>query len=280
MTQIQIDRKQIISALKDSLEKNSSVTAFWLEGADATGHVDEYSDIDAWLDVLDGQEEHVISQVRRTLSDLSPLDLDIDPRHPHPDIRQIFLHMRDSSKYLILDLCIQSHSRSFHFTRGHKDELIVMVFDKNQTIKYHDLDEESLRAALRDRVSHITTMHPIHKLWVEKAVNLRDFLESLHAYHQWILEPLVELLRIRYEPTKRSFSLKHIRRDLPKTVVNQLERLYETRAMADIEIGMKVAEELFLSTVHTLHANVVIEQPDNQNGEIRKRERAHNLGSY
>ena len=49
------------------------VDAFWLEGADAIGTVDEYSDIDYWLDIVDAYEEQAYEAVENALSELAEI---------------------------------------------------------------------------------------------------------------------------------------------------------------------------------------------------------------
>ena len=60
---MEITREHIIERFSDRLINNHFVYALWLEGADATGTVEEYSDIDLWLDVDDGHEEKIFEEV-------------------------------------------------------------------------------------------------------------------------------------------------------------------------------------------------------------------------
>jgi predicted nucleotidyltransferase len=68
-------RQEILSFLRAKLEPHAHVYALWLKGADARGIVDEFSDLDIWLDVEDGQEESVLKQLEQYLNELAPLDL-------------------------------------------------------------------------------------------------------------------------------------------------------------------------------------------------------------
>ena len=47
-----LDRNTIINKLEESLKPLPFIYALWLEGADATDTVDEYSDIDFWWTLM------------------------------------------------------------------------------------------------------------------------------------------------------------------------------------------------------------------------------------
>ena len=48
-----MEREQIVQTLRQTLQGQPWARALWLEGADAGGWLDEYSDFDFWLDVND-----------------------------------------------------------------------------------------------------------------------------------------------------------------------------------------------------------------------------------
>lgn len=54
-------RECIITTLADRLQQDSRVLAVWLEGADATQRVDEYSDIDLCCSVESGGLAEIIT---------------------------------------------------------------------------------------------------------------------------------------------------------------------------------------------------------------------------
>ena len=68
------DKNMIIEKLSEALEPLPYVYAFWLEGADAAGTADEYSDIDFWVDFEDDYEEQAYEAVENALSGLSEID--------------------------------------------------------------------------------------------------------------------------------------------------------------------------------------------------------------
>ena len=149
------DRNQIINKLEDELKNNSFVFAFWLEGADALNTVDEYSDMDVWLDVQDGHEGMAIEQVQSILSKIAPLDFEHEIDHPHPKIRQKFFHLKDTSEFLIIDVCVQSHSREFWYTNKNADEKVKIIFEKGKVIEFRNLDKIEFQNLQKKRIDEL-----------------------------------------------------------------------------------------------------------------------------
>ena len=93
-----LDRTEIITKLRDALKPLPYVYAFWLEGADAIGTVDEYSDIDFWVDFEDEYEEQAYEAVENALSEFAEIDYKYVMRHDHPKIRQRIYHISGTSE--------------------------------------------------------------------------------------------------------------------------------------------------------------------------------------
>ena len=97
-----LGRNTIIDKLHEKLEPLPYVYALWLEGADANGTVDEYSDIDFWLDFEYDYEEQSIAAVENALSEIAGIDYKYVMRHGHPKIRQRIYHLAGTSEYLYI----------------------------------------------------------------------------------------------------------------------------------------------------------------------------------
>lgn len=236
-----IEREVIISKLKDKFDCNDQVQAFWLEGSDAMECSDEYSDVDIWFDVDDEYVNTFVGEIKDTLTAISPMEFYYESPHSHPQIRQFFIRLENTSKFLLIDMCIQSHSREIEFVRQNKDEVVKIIFDKSDVIKFTDIDIDEYMASLEKRKEQIKATFDFFSVWVEKGIARGDFLEALSYYHGYILSPLVEYLRIIHEPTKKSYRLKHIRRDLPCDVVEKLEYLYKISSLEEIDIKTREA---------------------------------------
>lgn len=238
---MEIKREDIINRLNDRFINDDTVYAFWLEGADAIGTIDSYSDLDIWFDIKDDFEDLFIKQLKNALSNISSIDFFYEKGHLHPKIRQLFFHLEETSDFLIIDLCIQSHSRKIEFTIENKDEEVKVIFDKANVIKYRHLNMSAFKIKLSNRIEELSKTYKFFSIWVIKEIKRGNYLEAFNYYHTYILNPLVELCRIKNQPTKKDYRLKHIKRDLPIDLVEELENLYKISSLKEIEQKTKEA---------------------------------------
>jgi predicted nucleotidyltransferase len=232
-------RTIILSYVRDFLEPHSHVYALWLEGADARGTVDEFSDLDVWLDVEDGQEETVLKQIEQYLNELAPLDMVYKKPDFHPQIKQCFFHLTNTSGFLIIDVCIQSHSREFEFSPS---DPVKVIFDKSNVIRFGE-NAEKINAL--EQAKAIQSQVMLYRVWVLKALKRGHWLEATAYYHECILEPLASVLRLRYTPEKAEYGFKHSDQDLPADVVAQLKALTEVDSSERLEYNLNQAIKWF-----------------------------------
>ncbi len=234
--------------MTDGLKKNPHVFALWLEGADSNNTVDKFSDIDVWLDVKDGKEREVFRSIKKILQKLGPTTLLGFLDNPNPDIFTRAYHLDNTPPTLLIDICVQRHSRNFVFIKEHTHERPKILFDKCTVIQYKKLNAAEEKCIQQKRIEFLKSALRQKGRIIAK-IKRKDFLEALAYYHKWALAPLVELLRIRYAPLKREYHLKHASRDLPKRVVAQLEDLYKVASVKDIQSKLSKACKLFYQTL-------------------------------
>jgi len=245
-----IARQEIINRLKSELKQNQFVFAFWLEGADAHKRVDKYSDIDIWLDVKDDKEDEVFKLIEIILTKLGKIDFAHEKDHPHPKIRQKFFHLEKTSEFLIIDVCIQKHSRIFYYTKEYKDEKAKVIFDKTDgIITFKKLDKQKFMKENQERLKELEKTFIFFQAWINKEINRKKFLEAFYNYQEKTLKPLVEILRLKFEPTKKDFYINGIYSDLPKRYLTKLENLYKINSLEDLKIKNKQANDLFFEII-------------------------------
>jgi predicted nucleotidyltransferase len=239
-------RQEILVYLKEKLEPHLHVYALWLEGADARGIVDEFSDIDLWLDVEDGQEENVLKQIEHYLNELGPLDFIHALSHPHPQIRQRFFHFENTSEFLIIDVCIQSHSREVEFSLG---DPVKIIFDKSNIIRFLQNTE---KVKFLEQAKALQSQVLLYRVWVLKALKRGHWLEAISYYYECILEPLARVLRLHYTPEKSEYGFKHFDQDLPDDVIVKLKTLIQNDSGESLESNLNKAVEWLDETVKRL----------------------------
>jgi len=230
-----IDANDLISKLRENLEPLPYIYAFWLEGSYAAGTADEYSDIDFWIDFGDEHEEKAIEAVENILAELAEIDYKyITPQHPHPQIRQRTYHLAGTSEYFAIDFCWQLHSRDeYAFYENDTVESIKVIFDKNNVIKYKPLvlsDFAQQNKARLDKAKYRREQYSR----VEKYVRRGQYLEAYAYYGHYVLEPLIELIRLIYTPAYMDYHLIHISLHIPENECKKLEYFAQAGSLDDI----------------------------------------------
>ncbi len=238
-------RTRLLAYIQAFLEPLPHVHALWLEGADARNKIDEFSDLDIWLDVEDGQEEIVLKQIGQYLNELSPLNLVYKKPDFHPQIKQCFFNLANTSEFLIIDVCIQSHSREFEFN----SEPVKVIFDKSNVIRFA---QSSGKVDALEQAKAIQSQVMLYRIWVLKALNRGHWLEAISYYSECILEPLARVLRLRYTPEKFEYGFKHFDQDLPDDVVTRLRTLVHIDSGERLESNLNKAVVWLDETVKSL----------------------------
>lgn len=227
------------------LEPNPHVLALWLEGADATGFVDEYSDLDICCSVEEDTIAEVAQQAQRALESLGTLDL-VQLEHDEEDTQHIVFHLEGTSAYLLIDFNIYV-SRGSEFVTGDEIEKPLILFDRGQVIRTVT-QQERLASLQRDERLQELRKTIAQYARLEKYVRRGEFLEAFGYYHKWLLQPLIEILRMRYTPLHPDYYIVHISRHLPREVLRRLEELFKINSIAEIEAKSRVAIEFFEET--------------------------------
>ena len=249
-----ISRNNITNKLREALEPLPFIYAFWLEGADATGTVDDYSDIDYWVDFADEYEEQAYEAVETALSELTEIDYKYVMRHDHPKIRQRIYHLAGTSEYLMIDFCWQLHSRpkdEYAYIENDTIEAVKVIFDKYNIIQYKPLDLSAFAAWNKHRFEEAKYRRTQH-IRAEKYVQRGKYLEAYAYYNRYVLEPLIDLLRLIYTPVYANYYLIHISQHIPEIERERLEYFAQISSLDDIAEKMSQAGEWFDELVERL----------------------------
>ncbi len=238
---------KIVDELKKLLEQDKSTHAMWIAGSVAEGYDDQLSDIDIWLDIDDGQDKAISDSIEKFLRSKGELDVSFSENMTPPFSHKVY-HLAHMDPYYFIEVTLHSHSHEYEFIEGIRK--IKVLFDKDGTTKLKPLDETSYTKMLKDRKQFLTEKIEIGELSVIKEVSRGQFMDALHNYQFWLVEPVIELARIKHSPLKISYGLKHGSRDLPKDVVVEIESLYIISSLKDL--NNKMVDVKSLATKYSL----------------------------
>lgn len=238
-----IDHDQVIETLRARFERDPRVFAFWIEGSVANGASDAFSDLDVVLDVTDGSEDAVLAEIGKTLSTLGEVDFTSELERPNPFLWYRVFHIAGSSEHLLIDATVQRHSRKATFWEG-ADDRPKVIFDKAGVVRSGVIDTATQEGAKAQRLGDLRSRYA-QRSRVRKYIERGRFLEAWAYYARFVLNPLVELLRLRYVPLQADHGLVHISDALPPDVRRRLEALYQVGSIADMSAKIGEADALF-----------------------------------
>lgn len=213
------------------MEQNDAVHAMWITGSIAEGYDDELSDIDLWLDIDDGLDKAIFNSIERFLSTKGELDINFSEGITPPYSHCVY-HLAGMNPYHFIEITLHSHSNEI----GLFDSLrtIKVLFDKDGTTNFKSFDKVSYDKMLLERKQFLIEKIEFGQQSITKEITRRQFMEALHNYQFWLVEPIIELARIKYAPLKITYGLKHGTRDLPKATVKEIESLHIIKSLDDL----------------------------------------------
>lgn len=236
------ERERIINKLKEKLEPLSFIYALWLEGADASGLVDEYSDLDFCLDFEDNYEQQVYEAVENSLKELAEFDFHEVLPHGHPKLRQRAYHLKGTNSYLMIDFCYQLHSRDKDdciYIENNIVESAKVIFDKINLVQFKPFDKNEFIQSNTARYNECIYRYSQHDR-VLKYVYRGNFLEAYTYYNRYVFEPLIDMIRLIYTPANDDYYLIHISHHIPIEDSQKLE--YYAKISSIDEIMRKTNE--------------------------------------
>lgn len=233
-------RIEIIEKLTKLLEGNINVHAAWLEGSDANGNLDEYSDIDFCSDI----DEHAIDKVFDEIQKNFSIDSIYESKYSDTE-RQLVFHIKGTSRFLVVDFTAYIHGKANNtFIIEDNIDVCKVIFDKKGIIQYKDYDpsEGSDARAYWTKESKYR-FSQIGR--VEKYCLRGLFPEAFIYYNKYVIEPLVFILRSIYTPTKVWYYMVHISRHIPKEEIERLNKILQVACTDDILNNLSYAEEWY-----------------------------------
>ncbi len=222
-----LTREEIISEITKRLEPLEFVNAMWEAGAKAFNRVDEWSDIDLQIDVKDGFEERTFEIFEETLKSLSPIELRfVLPKPTWHGHEQAFYKLKNASEFLLIDFVLMTASNKSKFLEPEIHGKPNFLFDKNNTASCSNFDANSHKELISKRIETLKVTFPIYQALTTKELHRKNYIEALSYYQGMTLRPLVEVLRMKYEPNRYNFHTRYVYYEFPKEVVSRLEKFF------------------------------------------------------
>lgn len=248
-----VTRVPIIAACKAALESLPFVEAAWLGGSEAFGRNDQYSDIDLGATGPEDRWEETFARLERALEALSPIKtrlvLPMPTWHGHP---QRFYALRDTDEFLRVDVIYLLPRNRAEFLEPTRHGRPVVLFDRTGALAPTELDWPAHHARMRQRL--VTLRQTFDMFWKQpvKSALRGDEIEAVNWYFNFVLRPLIEVLRMKHCPARYDFAYRYTTIDLPADVVSTLRELHRVHGCDDVRAKVARAGSVFHETVATL----------------------------
>jgi len=230
-----VTRDAVLGAIDDSVRPLGYVHSFWEGGAASSGRLDEWSDMDLYLLVDDGRAEDAFLEIERGLSALSPIDIRLRvPQAPAPGVTQTFYRLRDSSKFLLIDLAVIDMSAPDKFLTPEIHGEPKYVFNRMTDLEVPPLDTDALAERMSARRGRLATRMALFGPFVEKELRRGNLIEAVHHYNYLVLGTLTELLRMKHRPEHWDFGIRYVHQEFPQQTAEELQKLYFVRDVDDL----------------------------------------------
>ena len=242
-----ISKPDILKAIKDALEPLSFINAMVEGGAVAFGREDQYSDIDLYLDVADERVDDAFAALEQALLSLSRIAVEHEvPQPAWHGLFQKFYRLEKSPEWLMIDLAIMKNSGSHIFLEPKIHGKQLVHFDKIGLDAYIEpFDAVAHRQRLVQRLVTLEAKMQLFAHLPRKLLWRQHYIDALAAYRGQILIPLVELIRIKHDPLRYSFSTRYLYYIAPAEVVERYERLSFVGSPEQLKVHIEEAEAWF-----------------------------------
>ena len=211
------------------------VDAFFEGGAAAWGRIDAWSDIDLQVIVEDGRAGEAFLLIEAALSTISTIERTfVAAWPPSSGIEQKFYRLERAGPYLLVDLAVVERSAPDKFFEPEIHGRNLVYFDKTGVTSVPPLDRRAFEERRRARLARLVEQTEIFHVFVKKEANRKNWIEAIDNYRAYVLNPLIEVLRMKHGPLHHTFRTRYVHHELPPDVVHGVQRLLFVKDETDL----------------------------------------------
>lgn len=249
-----LNREAVINAIQHAVQPLTYVHAMWQGGAAAFGRVDEWSDIDVQFLVDDDHVQDTAAHVEAALLQLTSFELRFElPQPTWHGHWQAFYRLKDASPFLLIDLAVIKLSSQNRFLEPEIHGKAKVNFDKLGVVHASKpLDQTTFIAQIKGRMDVLRLMFDLFQVLTLKEIHRKNAIEAASFYQAYTLRPLVEVLRVKYDPARYNFHTRYVHYDFPPEAIQRLEPLFYPSSLNDLALKFVEAQQFFWETIETI----------------------------
>ncbi len=224
-------RQKLLDALVSAFRGDPQALALYQGGSAAFARNDEFSDLDLQLVVDDGHVDQAVTTIERTLETAAGIEAKyIIPQPAWHGGWQGFYRLKGAGPYLLADILVLKRSAPSYFSEPELHGNSIVYFDRTGKVGGEHLDQQKNREQIKARITRIAATSDLFHCFVDKEAARGRPVDAMLLYHQMVLSPLVETLRMIHCPERFSFGPRYLQYDLPPQEYSRIEDLHYVAA--------------------------------------------------
>lgn len=242
-----LTREHIRTFVRAALEPLPFVHALWEGGSASFDRADAWSDMDLQACVDDERVADTFSAVESAAEKGVGIEATfVLPEPTWHGHAQRFYRFRGQPPWLLLDLCVQKRSAPNRLLETEIHGKRLFLFDRIDLEKSQTPpDREARDRKLKARVAYLRARVDMFAHLVEKECRRQHPLDAFAFYQSMLVQPLVEMLRIRHDPWRHDFGLRYLHHAVPAPIARRVEDLCFVRNFADLQAKSRAALRWF-----------------------------------
>lgn len=222
-----LDRTRLLDTVHTAVAALPWAHALWEGGSAAFDRADEWSDVDLQVDVDDDKVAETFAAVEAALAKVATVDLVfVVPEPAWHGQSQRFYRFADTPPWLMLDFCVIRHGNPNKFIEPELHGRARVLFDRTGVLSQPPkVDRAAMETKVQARLAQLIVRFEMFQPLVPKDIWRQRPVDAWHFYQGLTLNPLVALLRMKYDPLRHDWSARYLHHYLPETEGAKLTRL-------------------------------------------------------
>ncbi|MBX3016926.1 MAG: hypothetical protein KF767_03475 [Bdellovibrionaceae bacterium] len=248
-----IDKEVVLNNIVSLLKDRPEIHAAWEGGSQATGFVDEFSDIDLCV-VADAPIQGVIERVQRMLEEKFGVSHTWQTAKSGwgEGIAQRVIVLKNAPEFFSVDLGVMDRAvpQAYGmFLEVERHGTPRILFDKGGILHERHADAAEIFARQTVRAEELRQGFPIFKSLTLKELRRGHPIDAISFYQNGLVRPLVEVMAMNYRPYRWDFGLRYLHRDFPEAEQKLIQELSYVADVADLPAKVARAEAEFLKAI-------------------------------
>ena len=225
-------RADLVKMIQPWVYAHPSILAAWEGGSAATQRMDQYSDLDLSLVVIDDQVDMIFKDLEAFL--MKHFSILRKYRIPEPawhGLSQCFYQIDHTDPFIYLDIAVIKESQPEKLMEQDRHGFANVWFDRKHIYDPSPSSPKDIIERGKKLFDSMVQTDFLIMIEVEKGIQRGQFIDVFPTYYSFISRHLAVMMNLKYRPEKVDFGLRYARFDYD---FSDLEKIEKSIAVATI----------------------------------------------